>query len=169
MLVADRGVRAGDEFERILAEVLRKAGWRVHRHPAIGDMRADIIAESDGRKYIVEVKALSEGRRDRLIPLLSQAILQARAIAQRFPEPAVPVAVVAAKRIPVSVAEHLKDFAQRYAPEVGDGAIDPDGFRSFVGHGLEGFNAKPPCGVPRDIASQQRLPDLFSDLNQWML
>jgi len=169
MPVADRGVRAGDEFERILAEVLRKAGWRVHRHPAIGDMRADIIAESDGRKYVVEVKASSEGRSDRLIPLLSQAILQARAIAQRFPEPAVPVAVVAAKRIPVSVAEHLKDFAQRYAPEVGVGVIDADGFRSFVGHGLEGFNAKPPRGVPRDIASQQRLPDLFSDLNQWML
>src|SRR5260370_1700581 len=166
MPVADRGVRAGDEFERILAEVLRKAGWRVHRHPAIGDMRADIIAESDGRKYVVEVKASSEGRSDRLIPLLSQAILQARAIAQRFPEPAVPVAVVAAKRIPVSVAEHLKDFAQRYAPEVGVGVIDADGFRSFVGHGLEGFNANPPRRLPPDIPSQHPLPHLFSYPNQ---
>src|SRR5260370_36099169 len=110
MSMADRAVEVGDEFARILVEVFRKAGWRVHRHPAVGDMRADLGVDGDGRKYIVEVKRSSESRRDRLIPLLSQAILEAQAIARRFPEPAVALAVVAAPRIPASVAEHLRQF-----------------------------------------------------------
>ena len=162
------GVRNNDEFEHILVDALRKAGWRVRRHPKAGDLQADIIAESRGRKYIVEVKGLSEGRRDRLIPLLSQAILQARTIAQRFVEPMLPVAVVAARRIPPSVAKDLRDFAERHAPDVGIGVIDTQGFRSFAGLGLEGLDAKP-SPAARHFTSQQRPPDLFSDLNQWML
>lgn len=113
MPVADRAVRANDEFENILVEFLRKAGGRVYRHPTIGDMRADIVARSGGRIYIIELKGSSEGRRDRLVPLLSQAMLEAQALARRFPEPALPIAVVAAKRVPASVADHLKQFAER--------------------------------------------------------
>src|SRR5258708_7226986 len=131
-------VRAGDQFERILAEVFRKAGWRVLRHSAAGDMRPDLIVDGGGRKYIVEVKGSSEGRRDRLIPLLSQAILEARGIAGSFPEPAMALAVVAARRIPASVAEHLRQFAERHAPDVGVGIMDAEGFRSFAGPGLGG-------------------------------
>ncbi len=40
------------------------------------DMDGEII--KDGVRYAVEVKSLSEGRTDRVIPLLSQAILQAQ-------------------------------------------------------------------------------------------
>src|SRR6266849_1329687 len=114
MPIAD--VQAGPECERLGAEAFRKAGWRVRRHPSAGDMRADFVVDDGAKKYVVEVKSASEGRRDRLIPLLSQAILQARAFAQHFQEPAVPIAVVAAKHIPASVAEHIKLFAERYAP-----------------------------------------------------
>lgn len=169
MPVADRGVRAGGGFESILADVFRKAGWRVHRPSSIGDLGVDLVVEANGKKYVVQLKVSSEGRRDRLIPILSQAILQARAIAQHFPEPAVPMAVVAAKRIPASVAELLKRFAERYAPEVGVGIVDAEGFRLFAGQGLEGLDAERHRTMARDIASPQRLPNLFSDLNQWML
>ena len=40
MPLADRGAQAGAEFENIVAEAFRKAGWRVRWHPAAGDMRA---------------------------------------------------------------------------------------------------------------------------------
>ncbi len=169
MPIVDRAVRASAEFESILADVFRKAGWRVQRELRVGDMLADLIIDAGRKKYVIELKVSSEGRRDRLIPLLSQAILQAQAVARRLPEPAVPVAVVAARRIPASVAEHLKQFAERHAPDVGIGVIDAEGFRSFSGPGLEGLDAKPFRWVARHIASPQRLPDLFSDLNQWML
>jgi hypothetical protein len=78
------------------------------------------------------------------------------------------MAVVAAKHIPPSVAEQIKEFAERYAPDVGVGVIDAEGFRAFVGSGLEGLDAKPSGRLSRHIAPQH-LPDLFSDLNQWML
>jgi hypothetical protein len=169
MRVADRAFQASAEFEIILAEVFRKAGWRIQPVPRVGDMEADLIVDAGRRKYVVELKVSSEGRRDRLVPLLSQAILQAQTVARRLPEPAVPVAVVAAKRIPESVAEHLKLFAKRHAPEAGVGVIDAEGLRSFAGPGLDGLDAKPPRRMASHISSAQRLPDLFSDLNQWML
>jgi Holliday junction resolvase len=164
MSVAD-----GARFERIVADVFRKGGWQVRRHRAAGDMQADLVVSAGEKKYVVEVKASSEGRRDRLIPLLSQAILQAQAIARRFPEPAAPLAVVAARRVPASVADRLKLFAEQYAPDVAVGVVDAEGFRSFAGAGLEGLDAKPPRHVARGIASPPRPPDLFSGLNQWML
>lgn len=169
MLVGDRAVRTGGEFVNILAEVFRKAGWRVRRPSSVGDMGMDLVLDANGKRYVVQLKVSSEGRRDRLIPLLSQAILQARAFAQHFPQPAVPIAVVAAKHIPASVAEQIKQFAVRYAPEVGVGVIDLEGLRAFVGPGIEGLDAKPSRRVARHMASPQHLPDLFSDLNQWML
>jgi len=169
MPVAERAVRTNDEFESILTDIFCKAGWRVHRHAAVGDVRADLVVDGGGKKYVVEVKGSSEGRRDRLIPLLSQAILQATLIAQQFPEHAVPVAVVGSKRIPASVVEQIKRFASIYASNVGVGIIDTEGLVAFVGPGLEGLDAKPVRRMVRQDASQQRLPDLFSGLNQWML
>lgn len=169
MQIAKPGGRSEGQFAGILADTFRKAGWRVRRPSSAGDMGVDLILDAKKKQYVVQLKASSEGRRDRLIPLLSQAILEARTVAQRFPEPAVPIAVVAAKRIPASVAEQIKQFALRYAPEVGVGIIDAEGLRSFAGHGLERLDAKPPRRVAGEITSRQRLPDLFSDLNQWML
>src|SRR5436189_6161663 len=73
MPVADRGVQGGAEFENIVAEAFRKAGWRVRRHPAAGDMRVDLVVDHGAKKYVVEVKSAPDGPRDRFIPLLSQA------------------------------------------------------------------------------------------------
>ena len=103
-----------------------------------------------GRQYLVEVKSLSEGRRDRLIPLLAQAILQAKTAAAKCPSPTVPVAVVGSSRVSNSVAEEARRFAARHAPEVGAGVVDAEGLRVFTGHGLERFNASP---TPRTAAA----------------
>jgi len=157
------------EIETIVAGIFKKAGWRVRRHPAIGDLQADLLLESADKRYVVEVKGLSEGRSDRLLPLLAQAILQAQAFARRFPEAAQPLAVVAARRVPPSVVEHLIRFAARYAPDVSIGVIDLEGLRAFVGAGLERLNERPRRRKPEPMRTSQRLPDLFSDLNQWML
>jgi Holliday junction resolvase len=167
-VIVQRASQVGADFENIVAEVFRKAGWRVRRHPAAGEMRADLLVESDSKKYVVEVKSASEGRRDRLIPLLSQAILQAQSFARLFHERVSPLAVVASKNISESVADQIVQFAELHAPEVSVGVVDFEGFRSFSGSGLEALNARKPRRAIRNM-SLVHAPDLFSDLNQWML
>jgi len=167
--IQDRAHPQRREFESLLANLFRRAGWRVREQSPV-DRAADIVADSGDKKFIVELKRSAEGRRDRLVPLLSQAILQAQAAARQFSQSAVPVAVVASPRIPDSVAEQVRQFGLSHAPNVGIGVIDSEGFRLFEGFGLERFNAQ------RSAPSQIGLPFqgewssyLFSDLNQWML
>lgn len=152
----------------LLAGMFRRARWKVRRRPSAGDSHPHLVVEGGGKCFVFEIIRSPEGRRDRLIPLLSQAILQARWSARQFQGGAVPVAVVAANRIPFSTAEHVKQFAALYAPETGVGIVDSQGLRSFSGYGLEVFNARP-SPPQRRTAVPRRLPDLFSDLNQWML
>jgi hypothetical protein len=47
------------------------------------------------------------------------------------------------------------------------GAIDSQGLRLFSGHGLEALNEQPARRSSPPVS--KRLPDLFSDLNRWML
>ena len=157
------------EFARILSDVFLEAGWDVLLEVPVGDRQADLLADAGGRQYLVELKQLSEGRRDRLIPLLAQAILQSKIAAEKCARPTLPVAVVASSRIPVAVAEEARRFAESHAPEVGAGVIDAEGLRVFTGHGLERFDARPNRRVRDYVASRPKLPQLFSDLNQWML
>jgi hypothetical protein len=165
----DRAGPPEREFASLLAGIFRRARWRVHEHsPADGG--ADLIAESGDKKFIVELKRSAEGRRDRLVPLLSQAILEAKAAARHFSKSAIPVAVVASRRVPESVAQQVKQFAQSHAPEVGIGVIDSEGFRLFEGFGLERFNSERRVHSQIGLNVQSKSPAyLFSDLNQWML
>jgi len=167
--IHERAAPRESPFESLLADIFRRAGWRVREHsPA--DRAADLVADSGEKTYIIELKRSAEGRPDRLIPLLSQAILQAQAAARYFSESAIPVAVVASRHIPESVAKQVSEFALRHAPNVGIGVIDLEGFRAFHGFGLEKFNsersAPSQLGLP---VQSERSPYLFSDLNQWML
>lgn len=157
------------EFESLLAALFRRAGWRV-REQSPADRGADLIVDSDDKKFIVELKRSAEARRDRLIPLLSQAILQAQAAARQFSESAVPVAVVASRYIPESVAEQLKRFALSHAPNVGIGVIDSQGFRLFHGFGLEKLNSERSAPLQAGLpVHRESSSHLFSDLNQWMM
>jgi restriction endonuclease len=167
--IHERASSPEKEFESLLADLFRRAGWRV-REQSPADRAADFIVDSGDKRFIVELKRSAEGRRDRLVPLLSQAILQAQAAARQFSESAIPLAIVASHHIPESVAEQVKQFGLSHAPNVGIGVIDSEGFRLFQGFGLEKFNSE------RSPSSQLGLPVysesssyLFSDLNQWML
>ncbi len=155
-------------FERILVDAFRKAGWKVERQPAIGGWRPDLLVRRGSLAYAVELKHAPEGRRDRLIPLMANAILQAQASVRSSPELA-PLAVVASARIPEAFAEELRRFVSDYAPGVAAGVLDLEGFRAFVGGGLEALNASPQGRswqhLPRGLSQHH----LFSDLNQWLL
>ena len=56
----------------------------------------------------------------------------------------------------------------RTGPGKGIGLLDLEGFRSFAGHGLELLNS-PRQAESNVQAPKAGAPQLFSDLNQWML
>jgi hypothetical protein len=112
------------------------------------------------------VKAGSEGRSDRLVPLFAQAVLEAtRGAAQG----AKPLAVVAAPRITRRVAEQVIRFAEEFAPGVAAGVVDSQGLRRFRGPYLEELNAEAKASAVATAQSMGVSGHLFSDLNQWML
>jgi len=154
--------------ESLLAAMFEKAGWDLQRSPRRDRdrFRPGLVVRRPGIAYAVEVKAGPEGRSDRLVPLLAQAVLQSvRAAGQK----AAPLAVVAAPKISPRVAEQLIQFAEDYAPDTAAGVIDFDGLRMFRGPHLEAMNALA-RGLARSVRRSVRdSGHLFSDLNQWML
>src|SRR5712691_6299521 len=160
-------IERGHRAESLLADIFEKAGWRVERQPKRQRSELDLIVRRpDGVVYAVEVKAAVEGRRDRLVPLFSQAVLQSLHGAGQN---AAPLAVVAAPKISQGAAEQVLKFAKHYAPDAAAGVIDFEGLRLFRGPHLEELNAEAPH--KSSIASKSRRVSghLFSDLNQWML
>lgn len=159
---AERSQRA----EGLLADIFKKAGWKVERHSQGQQSGLDmIVRHPDGVAYAVEVKAAVEGRADRLLPLFSQAVLQSLHGAGRN---SAALAVVAAPKISKGAAKQIFKFAEQYAPDAAAGVIDFEGLRLFRGAHLEGLNAEAPRSslAPR---SPRVSGHLFSDLNQWML
>ncbi len=156
----------GQRAESIVANAFRHAGWAVENEPPHQHRRPDLIVHRDGVVYAVEVKAASEGRGDRLVPLFAQAVLQS----SQFASPkAAPLAIVAAPKIPATVVNQVLKFAADYAPNVALGVIDFEGLRLFRGHSLDLLNAPPPPLPSHAQRSKHSAVNLFSDLNQWML
>jgi hypothetical protein len=157
------------QLEHLVADAFREQGWRVSAEPrGSEDARPDFVASAHGKKLIIEFKRASEGRKDRVIPLLSQAALDAIYQSRRIPGHPIPVAIVGANRISDAVAGEALEFMRERAPEAGVGLLDLEGFRSFAGHGLELLNS--PRRVGSNVqAPKAGAPQLFSDLNQWML
>ncbi len=168
MPASPRSTQRSADFERLLADAVRAAGWRLLRPRRPRGSQPDLLIEAKGRRYLVELKVASEGRRDRLMPLLSQAILQAQAAVRQSPEPLVAVAVVAAPRVSAAMALQIADWGHELSPDVGVGVIDAGGLRVFRGQGLEALNGSP-ARESSGNATPPRGPQLFSDLNQWML
>jgi hypothetical protein len=161
--------RSERDYLDLLAALLRQHGWKVEKEHSAVDKRFDLAIARRDQRYIVELKAASEGRPDRLVPLLSQAILEVRAFAQASSESAAPLAVIAAPSISVGAAKSLVGFVSEFAPDVAVGILDREGFRQFVGRGLENLNAAPPRVAQRKKLPQPDSAYLFSDLSQWML
>ncbi len=158
------------ELKRLVVDVFREGGWKILERSRVEKEGPDLIAEHAGKKYIVEIKRSPEGRRDRVIPLVAQAILQVRNLVHLVPGNPIGVAIVVGNYIPELVAEEVKQFARGHAPDIAVGVLDAQGFRSFEGHGLERFNSAQPRGRNLHLSSRGPIsPQLFSDLNQWML
>jgi len=161
--------RPQSPYDDLVAELFQVGGWQTMVQPPVGNRDAALITSKGRHRYIVNLKVSSNGRRDRLVPLLAQAILEAQARAKASPPTQeVPLAVIAAPHISPRMAVHLQCFRSEYAPDVAVGIVDQKGFRSFVGENLEGLNAPHPRRVRRQQAAQTT-QSLFSDLNQWML
>ena len=156
-------------YAKRLQDAFGRKGWRVEESPRVGGRRADMAISKNRIRYLVELKAASEGRRDRLVPLLAQAILEAQANAKGSPKPISVLAVIAAPRIAPAVIVHLERFLAENAPDAAAGFVDEQGLLRFVGPGLEELNER-----AQKLARLNKIavPDsgqLFSDLNQWML
>lgn len=156
------------DFANLLAKALQKSGWRMEQLPVSADLGADLLVRQGNKIYVFGLKTSSEARKDRAIPLISQAILEAQRAAGQVSDRAIPVAVLASAHVSDSLVEDVKDFALRNAPDVGVGVIDAGGFRRFMGHGLEALNAERSHAI-ETTRKEVSLGNLFSDLNQWML
>jgi hypothetical protein len=162
--------RSGLDLRAALVQALRRAGWKVDREPLRQDATngPDLVVRKGDLLYVVAFKKAPEPRRDRVIPLFAQAVVEAAAIARRAGVAARPLAVIASSHVPESLQEDVQRFARDFVPDVSLGIIDADGFRYFSDPALRALNAaRPPRRSQVQVAQQPADP--FSDLNQWML
>ena len=160
---------SGSRFAARLRDTFRRNGWRVDENVRTADRRTDMAVSKMGRRYLIELRAVSEGRRDRLVPILAQAILEAQAMAKASSKPATPLAIVAAPRIASPVLAHLERFLADIVPDVAAGFLDDEGMLRFHGPGLEELNELPRTRSRLKKIAVPESGQLFSDLNQWML
>lgn len=153
-----------ERAEKLLSHAFQEAGWRV-KHPVASHRGPDLLLSRQGVSYAAEIKVGVEGRSDRLIPLWSQACLQAARLAGNH----APLAIVAAPEISPRVAEQILNFAEEYAPDAAAGVMDFVGLRMFRGPHLESLNAEAPSSQALESHASKEHGHLFSDLNQWML
>lgn len=154
-------------FERLLWAVFRKAGWAVRLDRGSREAGWDAFVAKGDLRYAVVMKQAGEGRRDRMIPLLAEAILRAQA-AVRSAHDLRPLAIVSSPSLRPRLVEELLEFGRHHSPDVAVGIVDVQGWRSFAGQGLEKLNAKPKEKV-REAHGADEPVELFSDVNQWML
>ncbi|RST55003.1 RpiR family transcriptional regulator [Variovorax sp. MHTC-1] len=153
--------------EKYVADFFRSHDWSVEVPPHVPD-GADLIIRRGKQRFIVEIKAVSESRPDRVLPVLSMAILQAQAAAKYFNN-ALPLAIVHVPEASPSLAKHVDSFAQRFAKDVPVGLISGRGEQYFSGAALQELNRLPEAHRRSAAIHPPQAINLFSDLNQWML
>lgn len=161
-------IKAAFRAEDLLAQLFKDHGWNVQPRLDIGPYEVDFLIKKGRQAFAVEVKAFSEGRPDRVIPLLSHAIIQAQAYARQHGK-ARPLAIVHVGDASPSLINHIQEFSRNYADNVAIGLVSDNGLRHFIGDGLESLNAEADFARGGPERSSGRVPHLFSDLNQWML
>ncbi|RRH86626.1 hypothetical protein EH244_20755 [Variovorax beijingensis] len=166
------------EAESLVGELFRDHGWKtdfpreIHSDP---NTNPDILVTQGRYVYAIEVKAPAESRADRVIPILSQALLQAKFQAKytrskSYPPAEVrPLAVICLDHANPGLIEQIMNFSEKHAPEVAVGIVSHDGIRRFIGPGLEGMNEEPEDVAHFRGTSTPQVVNLFSDLNQWLL
>lgn len=154
-------------LEEALATAFSNAGWHVSTPEQRSDMlRPDLMVETEQMRYVVELKVARDARRQELQGLLADAVLQARAAANQLNGK--PLAIIGAPALSDRLVEDLKDYMETYAPDQAFGFIDARGRLELVGPLLDELRAGEllDAEVPSKI---QKPPELFSDLNQWLL
>jgi Holliday junction resolvase len=159
---------AGQRAEDHVAQLFEAHGWKVQREPAAGPYQADLLVKRGREAYLVEIKAPSESRRDRVIPLLAEAVLQAQAYARENGK-ARALAVVYVGNASSSLFKQVEAFSRNFAPDAAVGVVSDSGDRQFWGKGLEVLNAEPSAVRKAPARPAGPASHIFSDLNQWML
>ena len=54
--VGDEEIISGEHYETLCRNLLQAQGWRVDTTPVTGDQGADLIAEADGRRVVIQCK-----------------------------------------------------------------------------------------------------------------
>ncbi|SDE27521.1 hypothetical protein SAMN05444679_1202 [Variovorax sp. CF079] len=153
--------------EQYVADFFRSNNWTVEVPPG-APVSADLIIQRGAHRFIVEIKSLSESRPDRVLPMLSMAILQAQAAAEQSGN-ALPLAIIYVPDASPSLARHVDSFAQRFAKDVPVGLISGRGEQYFSDAAFQELNRLPE-ELRRSAATHPpQAINLFSDLNQWML
>ncbi len=152
----------------LVSQLFHANGWEVARYPTHGGKHSCLMVQKGPQRIAVEIKAPSEGRADRVIPLLSQAILQAQVHALDAGS-AQPLAIISVENASQSLSKQVGSFVEQYAPKVAAGLISNNGLRYFRGAGLENLNTEPDEPRRHGSIPSGQLVNLFSDLNQWML
>ena len=166
MLSPKTSQRTAQAVQRV-AGLFESKGWKILAGEP-GNTGPDLVVRRRGKRYGVVLKATSEGRADRVVPLLSQAVLEARAYALQL-RGSMPLAVVHVDHAPRALTANVMAFAQEFAAEVAVGFVSAEGASEFLEEGLEGLNVSAPF-KPRQVKGTLiRTDNLFSDLNQWML
>lgn len=151
-----------------VADLFRAHGWQVDLEPGSRPLQPDLIAAKGSLRYAIEFKCVGEGRSDRALALLSQAILQARRHAEGLSMR--PLAVLHVPHAASSLYKKVEQFHRDYSADIAIGLVSEAGGSLFIGKGLEALNVEPPFNSNREKHAKPRKAwDLFSDLNQWML
>ncbi|WP_228896865.1 hypothetical protein [Acidovorax sp. Leaf73] len=158
--------RTAQALQRV-AGLFESKDWKAQASEP-GSTGPDLVVRRRGKRYGVVLKATSEGRADRVIPLLSQAVLEARAYALQS-RGSMPMAVVHVDHAPRALVANVMAFTQEFAAEVAVGFVSAEGASEFLGEGLDGLNVSAPFRPRQVKGTQIRTDNLFSDLNQWML
>ncbi|MDB5849690.1 MAG: hypothetical protein JWP29_3442, partial [Rhodoferax sp.] len=160
----------GTDAEHLVAQHMAAKGWKIQPVRAGQAGRHGLAIRRGAQRYAVEIKSLAEGRADRVIPLLSQAILQARSHAAQGGNTQ-PLAVVYVDHAAPSLLAHVQTFAKQYVPDFAVGVISGNGLSYFQGMGLDEHQATPRARARarRGTSAPVQAGNLFSDLNQWML
>lgn len=153
--------------ESYVADFFRSNNWSVHR-PADALDGADLIVQRETHQFIVQIKAVSESRPDRVLPILAMAILQAKAAAEQCVN-ACPLAVVVVPEASLSLARHVDLFARKFAKDVPVGFVSARGEQYFSDPVLQEMNQLPDELRRSAAVHRPQTINLFSDLNQWLL
>jgi hypothetical protein len=153
--------------EQHVADFFRSHDWSVEVPPHAPN-GADLIIWRGKQRFVVEIKALTESRPDRVLPMLSMAILKAKAAAEHFSN-ALPLAIVHVPEASPALAKRVDSFARQFAQDMPVGLISGRGERYFSGGEFQELNRLPEKSRRSTAARPLHAINLFSDLNQWML